>query len=239
MVYCSALERILGTLIPHSCTLCRGYCQGMDLCQPCRAALPWMDSACKRCGLPCAEPLPRCGNCLQSPPLFDHCAAAFHYADPIKGLILRFKQSQQLSAGRVLEQLAADFFREHYRHHAMPQALIAVPCHTSKLRQRGFNQSQMLARTISRSLQLPLIQGAITSQDSSDQKHLRLNQRRQNRQHSFELTGNTLAGSWRHVGIVDDIVTSGATANALASCLRESGVEQIDVLSLARTDKHH
>ncbi|MNT58110.1 DNA utilization protein GntX [compost metagenome] len=112
-----------------------------------------------------------------------------------------------------------------------------VPLATRRLRQRGFNQAAMLARWLSTRLDLPWDERLLLrTQDTSAQQVLNANERRKNLRHAFALApGASFKG--RHLALVDDVLTTGATAQALARLLMDAGAARVDVYCLARTPK--
>jgi len=221
------------------CELCDERCEpGLSICGPCETELPWLVEQC----VVCALPLPRsgliCGECLKRPPAFDHVVAPWRFAFPIDSLISAFKHQARWPWGRLLaEQLA-----RHIRHRLdddlpRPDALLPVPLARKRWRQRGFNQAQMLADWLSPVLQVP-VRGDILLrvQDTPSQQGLEAASRRRNLRHAFALAGSAqLAG--RHVALVDDVLTTGATAQALARLVKRAGAARVDVYCLARTPK--
>lgn len=114
----------------------------------------------------------------------------------------------------------------------LPDAVIPVPLHSSRLRRRGFNQAVELARPIARSLGTRIDRSAaIRTRDTRPQAELPFKQRRQNIHDAFAIRGPL---SYRHVAIVDDVMTSGHTVSQLALCLKCAGVKHIQVWALAR-----
>jgi ComF family protein len=114
----------------------------------------------------------------------------------------------------------------------MPEAILPVPLHARRLRERGFNQSIELARPASRAFGLPLVRDLVKrSRPTSPQTALDIKQRRQNLRNAFVVDGKI---PYSHIAILDDVVTTGSTVNELAKVLRRSGVQTIQVWSIAR-----
>ena len=126
--------------------------QGRDLCEACHAALPWQGPACRRCALTLPQP-GVCGHCLQQPPPVDEAHAVFDYAFPMDRLLPRLKFHGDFAAGRVLAHCMA----ERLSCLPPPDALVPVPLHRARLRQRGYDQALELAKPLARGLQLPLL----------------------------------------------------------------------------------
>ncbi len=223
-------------LFPGSCVLCGGSGQGQqDLCPDCERDLPWLRRACVRCARPLAtSDALVCGTCLRRPPAFQNTIAALHYQRPVDALICGLKFNQQLQFARVLGNLLARAVLN--RNLPPPDALIPVPLHPGRQRQRGFNQAIELARPAARLFGIPLASRCCTRIRATDSQSL-LNRRERsaNVRGAFGLRG-AVPGS--HVAIVDDVMTTASTAQALARTLRAGGARQVDVWCVARAEPH-
>lgn len=227
---------IIRTLLyPASCILCGAPGAGdLDICAGCRRELPVNRLCCSRCAVPIAAaagPGTICGKCLVRPPKFDLCIAPYRYQAPIDSLITGFKFQQKLSNGRLLSLLLLDFLKRSAP--VWPEIIIPVPLHRKRVTERGFNQALELARPISRHFSLPLeLSSCIRKHPTAPQMNLEQSSRRQNIKGAFEIRGSI---GFRHVALLDDVVTTGATASELAALLKKQGVERVDVWALART----
>ena len=113
-----------------------------------------------------------------------------------------------------------------------PEYLIPVPLHRNRYRQRGFNQAIEIAQSLSRELAIPLnLNACVRLRDTPHQIDLSAKQRRKNMKHAFAARG---LSTIRHVAIVDDVMTTGATASELAIALKNAGVDRVDVWVCAR-----
>lgn len=110
-------------------------------------------------------------------------------------------------------------------------ALLPVPLHWRRHAFRGFNQALEISKVIRQRRKLPLVTGVVRHRATRSQTGLAAGERRTNLRHAFRVKTSTTA---RHVLIVDDVVTTGATTRQLATCLLESGVEKVSVLAVAR-----
>ena len=224
-------SRLGEVLLPLRCLICaEPGTNGCDLCAACRAGLPWNRHACVQCALPWAErdgPAARCGACLRlavSP--LQQTRAGFVYARPIDGLVRRFKFHQDLAAGHLLSSLMA----EPLRAASLPLAIVPVPLHPARLRQRGYDQALELARPLARQLQLPLCHGLRRIRSTAPQSELDAGARRRNLRGAF-VAGRGLPA---HVALLDDVMTTGATLHAAATALRRAGVIRVDAWVCAR-----
>jgi ComF family protein len=204
------------------------------LCAGCASALPWNDSACRTCGLP-LPPAPAlrpraCSECLLEAPPQDATWAAFTYRAPVAGQIQDLKFRGQLAGAHVLGALLAE--RLARRPQPLPQLLIPVPLHVGRLRRRGYNQALELARELGRRLSIPLaLDAAQRVRATGAQTRLPAAARRHNVRGAF---GVAAAVRGRHVALVDDVVTTGATVAELAAAARAAGAARIEVWAAAR-----
>ncbi len=230
------LKQALYGLIPGTCILCEARTRrNLDLCRDCERDLPWLTKQCYRCALPLASPDPVCGACISSPPPFEHCFAAFEYADPIDRLIREFKNNQQLLTGKVLASLLASAFSFYHHADDWPDLLVPVPLHRSRLRRRGYNQAAEIADVIADQCNLHL-DGQLCRKirETQDQKTLDVHARRANIRGAWQLDRRV---EGLRIALIDDVVTTGATASELAGLLLRGGAASVHVIALARTPR--
>ena len=229
-------RRWLGHAWPGRCLACAEVGQsGHDLCAACLESLPWNRPACARCAIPLpdavddASAAPHCGACLRKPPPLRAVHAAFVYASPLDRLLPRFKFHQDLAAGRLLAQLMAQSLAGA----DPPQALLPIPLHRARLRQRGYDQALELARPLARALRLPLLSDALLRRRATaPQSELDAARRRRNLRGAFVVRPGARLPP--HVALVDDVMTTGATLHAAADALRRAGVARVDAWVCAR-----
>ena len=232
MVY-KCLQLLQTLLFPSTCRLCgaaSGHVPG--LCMPCLADAPWITTACPCCGraLPATQEVQRCGRCQRRPPAFDATTALFHYRPPVDHLIKRMKFAGELTLVPVLASLLAA--RLGTRAASLPELLIPVPLHPTRLRERGFNQATELARRLGRELDIETgLRCCQRHRNTQPQSLLSPTARRINLRNAFSVHGTPRA---RHIAIVDDVMTTGHTGNELARVLKQSGVERVEVWVIAR-----
>lgn len=223
----------LNWLWTRNCLLCQARAPaGKDLCAACDQSLPRAQGACPRCGAAGAAvgTDAACGECQRHPPAYDAARAVFRYAAPVDRLIQHLKYHGRLELSRVL----GGYLAQHLLalDDPLPDVMLPVPLHVSRLRQRGYNQSLEIARCVGRGLRIPLDrQGARRIRATAPQMELPRDQRRKNVRGAFEVNG---AFSGQRVAIVDDVMTSGHTVNALAECLRHHGAKEVRVWVVAR-----
>jgi ComF family protein len=153
-------------------------------------------------------------------------------------LITRFKHSAKWPLGRLLAELLAQFLQHRFDEDLeRPDLLVPVPLAAKRLRQRGFNQAAMLARWLSAGLDIPCDETLLRRiQDTSAQQDLNADARKKNLRNAFALSPDASIKG-RHLALVDDVLTTGATAQALARLLVDAGAARVDVYCLARTPK--
>lgn len=227
------------TLFPAVCAVCgRSPVAGAtrDLCPGCDADLPRIPTACPRCGLPL--PAHRtsnapCGRCQAAPRAFDRCIAPFEYVAPISHLIAGLKYGHRLAYARLLGELLTDHLAAQRA--PLPERLLPVPLHPTRLRERGFNQALELGRIVARRLGIRLDYLSLHRvRATASQADLDGRARRKNVRRAFAVRRPLEAG---HVAILDDVVTTGSTADEIARTLRSAGVAEISVWAIARTPR--
>jgi len=227
------------TNINHSCLLCGEPAeQGYPLCVACEQELPWLDEQCLRCALPLPMAGLTCAQCSRRPPAFDQVIAPWHYGFPLDTLISRFKHNSQWPLGRLMAEMLSLNLRHRFQEGLpRPDLLLPVPLARRRLRERGFNQAGMLGRWLSKALAIECDeQLLLRTRDTPAQQHLDARARRRNLHRAFTLASEA-ALEGKHVAVVDDVLTTGATAQAIAQLLRQAGAHRIDVYCLARTAK--
>lgn len=224
-----ALAAPLPWLFALRCLVCgEPGSRGRDLCAACHADLPWQGAACLGCALPLPQP-GSCGACLQQPPPLAETHAAFDYAFPLDRLLPRLKFHRDFAAGRVLAQCMAERFAQLPR----PDALLPIPLHRARLRQRGYDQALELARPLASALGTPLLRSALRrGKTTRAQSRLDAQARQRNLRHAFAVIEG--AALPEHVVLIDDVMTTGATLHAAAAALRQAGVQRVDAWVCAR-----
>jgi ComF family protein len=217
---------MLGRLFVESCPACGGSSTG-GFCAVCAAGFPRVADACRRCGL--TQPVVDCPR-LRSPWDVDAVVAPFIYAPPLDHYVQALKYRGVRSLGRAFALLLIPALASA---ELRIDSLVAVPLHRARLLERGYNQAHEIARTLARGLGVPALQRGVARRTATAaQAGQGARERRAAMSKAFAV-GRDLAG--RHVGVVDDVVTTGATANALAAALKRAGAAHCVVLAVART----
>lgn len=217
------------------CLLCGLRSQRtLPLCTRCEADLPWLTGHCRCCALPLplstAGPL-LCPGCLKRPPPYQRICAAFQYRFPINQLIMRSKFNRQ----PVYLALLAQLLIRSLDLSDLPAMILPVPMHPARLRQRHYNQAYLLAKTVAQQLQLPLTTDLLRKTVLTDtQSALDAKARKRNLRNSFRC----LQAPAHHVAVIDDVVTTGATATEITRVLKRAGCARVEIWAVARTGKH-
>jgi ComF family protein len=173
---------------------------------------------------------PVCQDCLTDSPPQDRSWAAFSYQPPVSGQIVDLKFHGHLAPAHVLGALMAE--RLAARPEPLPELLIPVPLHMARLRRRGYNQALELARSIAGRLSIRLAAGAARRlRATGEQSRLDATARRRNVRGAF---GVDPVVRGRHIALLDDVITTGATVRELAHAARAAGACTIEVWAAAR-----
>ncbi|AWF79702.1 ComF family protein [Microbulbifer sp. A4B17] len=213
------------------CMLCGGASGEFGICSACTGELPVLNCGCRYCALPLAAAKNSiCAGCIQRPPAYTKISAAWQYAFPINHLIQRFKYHRDLAAGDSLTQLAA---RQLWPPEDTPDLLTPIPLHWRRYWQRGYNQAQLIASGLGRHWDIPVELRLLRKTTSTKtQSQLSRNQRLKNLSESFTVR-REIQGA--HIGLVDDVVTTGATLEATTRQLLAAGAKKVSAFVLART----
>ena len=229
-------------LLPSSCALCGGRCEGV-ICPPCHGEhLAPRKTRCRRCANLLGfdgDGRIDCAVCLADRRAFDTTLAATDYAAPLDQLVLQLKFGGRLALAPWFAQMIGDTVRAE-RQFLLPNVLCPVPLGRQRLAERGFNQALEIARPLSKLLGIPLRPRlAIRALETLAQSGVSADQRRRNIRNAFIVSPDALAMvRGQHIGIVDDVMTSGHTLNELAATFKRFGAARVSNLVFARTPPH-
>jgi ComF family protein len=228
------LSRPTRLLLPTQCAICRDWSPDR-LCAACRNRFIGTGPRCQRCALDVPAGTSVCGACLRDPPSWASALAAMDYAHPWDQLIARFKFHAALD-------LAAAFARcieQAWRTGAgpAPGLLLPVPLSAQRLRERGYNQAWELTRRVARAIGCPAdARLLLRIKDSPHQLALPIERRSANVRGAFAIEPTRLADvRGRSVTVLDDVMTTGATAGEIAQVLQQAGAAEVHWWVLART----
>ncbi len=228
-----ALRRIDEAIMPLRCVFCgvRLYPGDHRICRGCLGDLPWVQFACEQCAAPVEFELPagvHCAACQARRSLLHMTVAPLRYEFPVDAGLKALKFGRRLHyAPAFAELLVSPFAR------ILPgvDALLPVPLHWRRQAYRGFNQAMELCMPLSRCLGLEIMTGVSRVRATAFQSGLSASERRRNLRSAFVVKTPC---RYRHVLVVDDVVTTGETTRQLAAALIEGGAERVSVLAVAR-----
>ena len=227
------LRNLPAKLLPGCCALC-GANHSSLLCEPCLSGhITKHHIRCIRCAIDMTTLHAQCGRCQADPPAFDATFTVASYAPPIDQLVLALKFRGQLAYAAAFANL---LLREVPSEAVNGAGLIvAIPLSVERLAQRGFNQAHEMAKPLARAWQLPLATDVcLRVRDTEAQSALALDRRQDNMRGAFAVARRE-AVAGQHVLVVDDVMTTGHTLNALAACLKRHGATRVTNLVFART----
>ena len=216
--------------LPALCGLCQQYhTSRLAICTECHRLLTPLGPACRYC----AEPLPDshflvCGKCIQKKPAIDAVMTAYLFEEPLRTLLHEFKYREGL---HLLSYLATLMKQALPTTPYQTDCLMPVPMHPKRLRQRGFNQAAELAKYLAREFNWPCELSLCQKHlNTAPQASLSAADRQKNLNHAF----TAKATHYQHITLIDDLFTTGSTANALARVLKQKGVARVDLWCCAR-----
>ena len=240
MTLSAALSDLSEVIFPPQCLGCKEILHpfnGQIFCASCNNKIKFISgSICSVCGTtfpdsPAESHL--CGECLEKIPYFSFARAVFSYEEIILNAIHQFKYKRNMSIGETLASFMADFYFPDidFTDYSL---IVPVPLHVKRLRERGFNQSLILARAIEGKRKIPVDFSLLKrhkftlTQTGSNKK-----ERKQNIKGAFEIR-NPKKILGKNIILIDDVYTTGATVNECAKTLIKAGTRKVSVLTLAR-----
>lgn len=232
--------KLLLRLLPNRCIACRqsSLNDEQGICAVCLQSGIYQQPVCLGCGINVAEPgecnfLPYCGGCQKLEPIKIIAPCSYH--DGLGTWIAAMKYQKQFA---VLKALSAELAKkvlelQQQPWSQLPQAIVPVPLHPNRLKQRNYNQAWLIASQLSQLLDLPLIDDAlIRIKDTQAQAGLDGKQRRKNINEAFNLNDGF---AYQRIALVDDVVTTGTTVNEIAQCFQRQNID-VQVWCLARAE---
>ena len=223
-----------GLQVPSQCEVCRQW-GTRALCADCVARYAAPVPRCLRCGLRLGLVTPACGNCLREPPPFERTVCVADYGFPWDRLIADFKfESRVELAGVLARRLQAALLNAAA---ASTTLVLPVPLSAGRLAERGYNQAWELARRVAALAQLPARADLLLRPwDTAQQAELDRSARQSNLRAAFMVDPRQRAAlQGQRVALVDDVMTSGATAREAAATLLRAGADAVEVWVIART----
>ena len=214
---------LINYLFPSTCIFCGATSSHkLDLCVACENDLPFL------------QPLPKgqaiCGAF--------RTFALFYYQTPVKQLMLGLKFNNRLVNAKIFGELLASHLYYQYQNQEKPEVIIPMPLHFTRLRERGYNQALELARPIAKKLKIPIDKSsAERTKNTIAQALLPAKKRAQNTEQAF-CVNKAKIKRYKHVAVVDDVITTGNTATEFCKMLYQNGVNKIDVWCVAKAHYH-
>lgn len=219
--------------IPACCPLCQQLHRSKHIvCSNCQQSLLPINNPCRCCAASLNDVKGGlCGRCIKQPPAFDRIFCHYQFDDVIRLLLHRYKYQNALYLRDFLAQMILDALTEMRQY---PECLIPVPLHPARMKERGFNQSAELTKRLAKKLHIPSVLN-LCSKEKHTPAQVKLDARQ--RQRNLENAFSCKPSPYRHIAIIDDLLTTGSTVQALASVLKRKGVQRVDVWCCARTPR--
>ncbi|HHU30299.1 MAG TPA: ComF family protein [Firmicutes bacterium] len=225
---------LLDLLFPPCCAFCRRKLAGesvLPLCSECEAALLSPAGCCPHCGYPLPEDSRDCPTCFDRAFAFDGACAASLYRGQLKKAVYRYKYGGEKGLAQPFGRIIALQVKKY----PWPSfdAVVPIPLHHKKLLQRGYDQSLLLARAVAGQLKIPLVCGLRRRRETVSQTSLTAAQRWQNVREAFTCAAGSLP---QKILLVDDLLTTGATAHFAALAARRGGAVEVYLAVIARSE---
>lgn len=235
--FAALLEPALSLLYPAHCAHCGvRIAEGLDFCGPCAGTIePIREPRCEICSEPfdgLAGKL-SCPNCRGAAFHFESAVCVVRSRAAIRDLVHRLKYGREIWLGRILGKILAQGLADPRLEDFGVDALVPVPLHPRRQRERGFNQSAVLAAELSRHCGAQVLDALARRRYTGTQTRLTRGARRQNLRNAFAPRKNA-AVSDMNILLVDDVLTTGATLDACAAVLLENGAASVRAITLAR-----
>ncbi len=199
-------------------------------CEKCKESLPYNDGViCQHCGRMLKSPQNYCTTCKGTLTDVDKMRSAFNYAPPVSSLIKSMKYDNQRY---LAEAFALDLARVYQENDFNADFAVFVPSSKNALKKRGYNQSELLAREFSKLTGVPIVECVTKTKETDRQAKLDKSDRLKNLKGAFKMTDKSLV-EYKRVVIIDDVTTTGATAQVIAELLKKARVEKVYLLSVA------
>lgn len=233
------LNCFIDVIFPQRCFICKNFSRTEGLCQTCWKKITWIsEPKCKICGCPFEFKFDSvCFKCISKKPYFDKAISAFEYDDYSKPLIVMFKHYDVTILAKYLSKI---MYAASQNEIECFDVVVPVPITLSKRLKRKYNQSELLARYFSKLSRIEYApEVLIKTKDTVDQEKLSAKNRKKNLSEVFSISSNKKING-KNVILIDDVFTTGATANECAKVLKKNGAKNIIVITAARvSDKKH
>jgi ComF family protein len=237
------LKRSIRCALPTTCIVCgQNADSDHSICTECGCVLPKLGDCCRRCGIELSGTLVTgscCTRCRLSPPSFDSCTCVFPYVSPIDKLVADFKFSARFDIGYSLSRVLASAFNAYYIGQAKPELLVPVPLHRNRLDSRGFNQASEIGNVLAKYCGISISHTALSrtrnTQPQTSMSSAPVNSA--NLRNAFGVSKSDSLTGVTHIALIDGVVTTMATTQAISRMLRAQQDCRIDVWCLARASR--
>ncbi len=235
------LTGLVNLVYPPHCLICKRYLVTHSptekLCSHCQnMIIPNIPPFCPKCSRHLSNvKQARCRECIKRNPQFDFAWAACLYHPPLRDLICTFKYNQKTLLRKPLSQLMASFINTYHLDIRQFEIITPIPLFSSRLRERGYNQSHLLSQEIALKYHIDLsTKNLIRIRNTEHQTLLCEKERWTNIDGAFRIR-NPAEFQGKNILIIDDLLTTGATASEAAHTLKSAGAETVGILTLAIT----
>ncbi|MDD5081136.1 MAG: ComF family protein [Candidatus Omnitrophica bacterium] len=227
------IKEIVNILFPNLCFSCLAKTENNVLCSDCYNKIQFVTApVCILCQNPSNTRI--CGKCLKKRIYYDRLICVMRYTGPIKDVIHNFKYTHHNFLADFLSEFIFAYIEAVPYLNICEYTLTAVPIHPAKLKERGYNQSYLLAKKIANNFKIPVKNDIIFKiKDNMSQTELKKTERADNVINVFDIDKNIPVNG--KIMIIDDIFTTGSTVNECARLLKEHGAKEVVVLTLAKT----
>ncbi|MDO4338103.1 MAG: ComF family protein [Eubacteriales bacterium] len=226
------INSILNILYPRHCPICHEILKDQKslICPVCAGEIKPINSwRCMKCGRPVGETEEYCGECRKGGREFTQGRGIFLYNDKMKASVVRYKYYGCREYGDFYAAAMCRYARDEILRWK-PDVIVPVPLHKKKLRTRGFNQSEYLARRVAGFYGIPIsVRIIYKTKNTKSQKKLSARERRKNLEEAFSVAERLDGLS---VLVIDDVYTTGSTMDAVSAALKEKGAEKIYFLTV-------
>lgn len=230
-------EMLLDAVYPRACCICgkpleKGHADCCGVCVECESAIEYVgENCCMRCGKELTDAAEQyCFDCARTGHIYTQGAAVFVYTDAIKKSIYRFKYKDKREYAIWYARMMAEHCEDRIRMWD-PDVIVPVPLYRDKLRRRGYNQAELIAKELGRIVNIRVDSGyLIRNRETAPMKSLKGEERAKNLKRAFNIRTNGV--KYNKVLLVDDIYTTGATIDACAKELKDFGVNKVYCISL-------
>jgi len=238
------VNRMLSFIFPDRCFVCDAvlsFCKdGVCLCEKCRKRLTFLNdnNTCRICGRPVDEGQIHCETCQTHRHEFDKAFSALQYTGAVREAVLRYKFGGRRDYSRSFAGLMYRRMQSHVREGEI-DAVVCVPLSAERYRERGYNQSALLAGILARYFRAPFLRNAFKKvRETAKQSTLHYLERKENVHRAYSLILPASAVRKKHILLVDDVITTSATADELARLLKRAGASKVTVVTIASPERN-